>query len=264
MDAAPLRIGFIGDGGISRSVRAALAERAPRDFETVALLTRRPDEATGPVVENLDALLASGTDVILECASHEAVADFGETVLQRGVPLIITSIGALSDATLHRRLEAAAQRGKSRLILTPGAIGGIDALAAARVGGLTRVCYRGSKPALAWKGTPAEQLLSLDKLATPVTFYRGNAGEAARAYPKNSNVAATVALAGIGFERTEVELVADPTIAHNVHELWFEGADGRFEVRIVGVPSPDNPKTSLLTAHSLVRLLTSMRGPVVI
>jgi len=261
---APLRIGFIGDGGISRSVRATLAKLPTLAFEISGVLSRHRNDSTPLIVRDIEALLACGADIVVECASHEAVAAYGETVLRRGVPLIVVSIGSLADAQLYDRLRDAALAGEAKLILAPGAIGGIDALAAARLGGLDRVCYRGRKPPLAWAKTPAETLLDLATLSEPAVFYRGNAREAARGYPKNSNVAATVALAGLGFDRTEVELVADPTIQHNIHELSFVGADGRFELSIAGVPSPDNPRTSMLTAHSIVRLLFTMRAPVVI
>jgi aspartate dehydrogenase len=261
--AAPLRVGFIGDGGISRSVRTSLAAIADPGLEVSGILTRR--EATDVALfDNLNGLLSSRPGIVVECASHQAVSAYGETVLRSGVSLIVLSIGALADTDLHRRLQDAARAGHAKLILLPGAIGGIDALAAARFGGLERVCYRGRKPPLAWQGTSAEQLLDLSAVHEPTVFYRGGAREAARDYPKNSNVAATVALAGVGFERTEVELVADPTVARNVHELSFDGRDGHFEMTLMGVPSAENPKTSMLTAHSVVRILTAMSGPVFI
>jgi aspartate dehydrogenase len=264
MTAGPLRVGFIGDGGISRSVRRCLATLPEPQFEITGVLSRHAAVTQVGVFETLDGLLASRPRVVVECASHEAVSAYGETVLLCGVSLIAVSIGALADAGLHRRLQDAARTGRAKLILAPGALGGIDALAAARFGGLERVCYRGRKPPLAWMGTPAENLLKLAAISGPTVFYRGSAREAARAYPKNSNVAATVALAGLGFDRTEVELLADPTVQHNVHELSFDGVDGHFQMTIMGVPSPENPRTSMLTAHSIVRILCGMSGPVII
>jgi aspartate dehydrogenase len=260
----PLRVALIGDGGISRSVRATIATLTDSSLRVNAVLSRRPvgDDAFG--VTDVEALLAARPDVVAECASHQAVAAYGETILRRGVSLVIVSSGVLADADLHDRLRTAALAGGTRLVVAPGAVAGIDALAAARLGGLDRVCYRGSKPPSAWLGTPAEELLNLAAVTTRTVFYRGNAREAARAYPKNSNVAATVALAGIGFERTEVELIADPTVQRNVHELSFDGVDGHFRTTSIGMPSSDNPRTSMLTAHSVVRILAAMRAPVFI
>lgn len=257
-----LRIGLIGDGGISRAVREALGAGP----QVAGILARCPREGLDEDlrVESVDDLLARKPDVVVECAGHEAVRCYGAQVLRAGLPLMIVSTGALADADLAAVLGAAAEEGSAQLILASGAMAGIEGLSAARLGGLDRVRYVGRKPALAWRGTPAEQLLDLAAITEPQVFFRGHAREAALAYPKNSNVAATVALAGIGFDLTEVELVADPTIATNVHELRFEGADGSFEVRIAGAPSAANPKTSALTAHSIVRLLHGMAAPIVI
>ena len=264
MSAIPLRVGLIGDGGISRSIRSTLARMPEVSIEIRAVLARRTGTGPIPVVTSLAALLAEQLDVVVECASHEAVASYGTAVLRAGVPLLVVSIGSLSDAPLYEALRAAAVHGRSRIVLPAGAIGGIDALAAARLGGLTRVHYRGRKPPLAWRGTPAERLLDLAAVSEPQTFYRGNAREAARLYPRNANVAATIALAGLGFDRTEVELVADPATRHNVHELSFDGADGQFNAQIRGVPSAENAKTSMLTARSVARMLINLRTTVVV
>lgn len=256
-----LRVGFIGDGGIARSVRETLDECGELAAETVAVLSRHD---TAHAVSTVEALIAARPEIVVECAGHQAVSDYVEPILRAGIPILLVSIGSLADDELLMRLRRAADAGGSRIILAAGAMAGIDALAAARLGGLTRVRYTGRKPPLAWAGTPAEQLLDLAALDEPATFYSGSARDAALRYPKNSNVAATIALAGIGFDRTEVELVADPGAPKNVHELMFEGGDGRFEINICGEPSRANPKTSALTAHSIVRLLSGMASSVVI
>jgi len=266
MTARPaLRIGFIGDGGIAHSVRETLGTCADLSYETVAILGRSATRLEGePGVGSVEELIAAVPQIVVECAGHAAVRDYGEPILRAGIPMLIVSIGSLADEALLTRLRRAADKGGTHVILAAGAMAGIDALAAARLGGLTRVRYRGRKPPLAWAGTPAERLLDLSALREPATFYVGSARDAALHYPKNSNVAATIALAGLGFDRTEVELIADPTAAKNIHELMFEGADGRFEISICGAPSRANPKTSALTAHSIARLLSGMASPLVI
>lgn len=260
----PLRIGFIGNGGITRSVRDALSDEAGIDHVVTGILARSSYTYDDPVLVSLDHLIASAPDVVIECAGHGAVSDYAEAILSAGIPLVLVSIGALADGALHDRLVAAARAGGTRIILASGAMAGIEALAAAKVGGLTRVRYIGSKPPLAWMGTPAEHLIDLGALKEAHIFFRGTAREAALAYPKNSNVCATIALAGLGFDATEVELRADPAAPKNVHRLIFEGADGAFDIHIVGEPSRTNPKTSALTAHSIARLLNGMVAPLVI
>ncbi len=111
--------------------------------------------------------------------------------------------------------------------------------------------YVGRKPPAAWKDTPAETLLDLARLDRPATFYEGSAASAARDYPKNTNVTAAVALAGIGFDRTSVRLIADPTATGNVHEVEATGAFGSFHIVLNNKPLPDNPKTSWLAALSV-------------
>lgn len=265
MSGKALRIGMIGYGGIGRSVVDALEHSVDLNATIAAILARSPVcNAPSPVVSGIAELLATRPDIIVECAGHDAVIAYGETVLLAGIPMMIVSIGALADPDLLVRLREAASNGNARLILAAGAMAGIEALAAAKIGGLDRVCYTGRKPPRAWQGTQADAVVDLENINEPTTIYEGNAREAALLYPKNSNVAATVALAGLGFDKTEVRLVADPGVTSNIHELSFEGADGSFQVSINGKPSLVNPKTSALTAHSIARLLGGLAQPIVI
>ena len=95
-------------------------------------------------------------------------------------------------------------------------------------------------------------------------FFRGNAREASLAYPRNANVASTVALATLGFELTHVELLADLGVNHNVHEIEADEASGCISIRVVGQPSPGNPKTSAVTAYGLANQLLNFRVTVAI
>jgi len=140
----------------------------------------------------------------------------------------------------------------------------MDALASARVGGLDEVLYRSRKPTLGWKGTRAEQLLNLEALEVATPHFSGSAREAALSYPKNANVAATVALSGVGLDRTQVELIADPQASGNTHEVEARGAFGELAFQITGLPIPGNPKSSALTAMSAVRFLQNQSGTLIL
>jgi aspartate dehydrogenase len=263
-------VGLIGYGGIARDVASAL-RGAGSSVEISAALCRpgRGDQARAAlpgidIVEALGDLLARKPKVVAELAGQQAITEHGPEVLKRGFDLLVISIGALAEPALLDRLKTAANEGKSRILLPAGAIGGIDAIAAMRVAGLTTVRYRSRKPPAAWRGSPAEKVADLDKLTGRTVLYRGHAGEAALLYPQNANVAATVALAGVGFEKTEVELVADPEAPGNVHEIEAEGVAGRFTISLQGRPSRTNPKTSALTALSVARALLNLDAMIVI
>jgi aspartate dehydrogenase len=265
-------IGLIGCGGMAQDVVAALrAADAAREVRIVGALARPGRSAAArakldgvDIVEALDELIARKPTVVAEVASQAAVADHVGTVLRGGVDCLVISVGALADATLFAKLKSAARDGNSRILLPAGAIGGLDAIAAMRLSGLSSVRYRSRKPPLAWRGSPAEHHVDLGKLAERTVLYKGTAGEAALLYPQNANVAAAVALAGLGFEATAVELVADPDAGGNIHEIEAEGASGRVAIELHGKPSRTNPKTSALAALSVARALLNEQTMIVI
>jgi aspartate dehydrogenase len=264
-------VGLIGCGGMAQDVVAALRASSGNGVSIVGALARagRGGEARArlakiDIVEALDDLIARGPALVAEVAGQAAVAEHCEAVLRGGIDCLIISVGALADPALLARLKAAAHAGDSHILLPAGAIGGLDAIAAMRVAGLTSVRYRSRKPPAAWRGTPAERLVDLGALTRPTVLYKGIAGEAALLYPQNANVAAAVALAGLGFDATEVELVADPGAPGNVHEIEAEGAAGRFAIQLQGKPSRTNPKTSALAAMSVARALLNRHATIVI
>jgi aspartate dehydrogenase len=252
-----LRVALIGCGAIGTSVLELLKGDAA--LAVVAIVV--PEEGVAaaqklvPGVPVASRVPASGIDLVVETAGHAAIEEHVLPALARGTPCIVASVGALSAAGLAERLEAAATAGRTQVQLIAGAIGAIDALAAARIGGLDSVRYTGRKPPQAWKGTPAEQGRDLDALTEETVIFEGSAREAAQLYPKNANVAATVSLAGLGLDRTMVRLIADPAIADNVHTVEAEGAFGSFELTMRNKPLAANPKTSALTVFSAVRAL---------
>ena len=259
------RLGLIGAGGMTATLLGALAEGLPAPLKLLTVLVRDAGRARVPhdprVAERVeirtdrDAFLADRPQVVAECAGHAAVREHGAAVLEAGCDLVLISSGALADDALRDALLAAARRGGARIGLPAGAVGAIDSLGAARLSGLESVTYVSRKPPGAWRGSPAERALDLGALTEPATFYEGTAREAARDYPANANVAATVALAGLGFDRTRVQLVADPGIARNVHEVAVRSAALDFTIRLEGRPSPENPKTSLTAGYSMARAL---------
>lgn len=192
-------------------------------------------------------------DLVLECASQQAVAQFGEAILRRGWHLAVISTGALASEELETALYQAGRAGAGKLTLLSGAVAGIDGLSAAREGGLTQVTYRSRKSPASWRGSYAERLVDLSAVTEAQIFFEGSAREAARLFPANANVAATVALGGIGLDETRVQLMVDPQTTRNTHTLHAAGGFGKFQLELSGFPLAANPKTSTLAALSAVR-----------
>jgi aspartate dehydrogenase len=258
-----MKLAFIGHGAIARQILKHVGEG--RRHQAVIILDVADTHAPGGprVTTRLADLIAAKPDLVIECAGHGAVDAYAIPVLEAGFDLLIVSIGALADAALREKVFAAAKRAKGRVLLPAGAVAGIDGLVAARYGGLNSVRLRSRKPPLSWGGAPGVEGIDLAAIKSPTVIFAGAADEAARLFPKNANVAATVALAGLGFSKTAVELVADPAATRNIHELEVEGAFGKFRITLENVPSPDNPKTSALTAMSIIRLIENREAPVV-
>ena len=250
------RVALIGHGAIGQIVADAI--------EIAAALVRpgrlEPTRRALPgarVVTSLEALAEVAPDIVVECAGQGAVTEYGDAVLSRGMDLMVISTGAFADQSVLDRMCDIARSAGCRLLVPAGAIAGLDGLLALREGGLESVRYISSKPPLSWMGTPAEETVDLDTLIEPACIYEGSAAEAASRFPKNANLAVTIAMAGLGLEDTHVELVADPSLALNVGRIEAVGRSGVLTVEFAGPAAEDNPKTSVVTAHSIIHALRS-------
>ncbi|WP_439628758.1 aspartate dehydrogenase [Shinella sp.] len=256
----PLRLGFIGWGAINRRVAELLHARQGENITVAAICLRDAADAVdappgAAIITDPSGLARVELDFIVEAAGRSAVAEWGEVALQQADALVVASASAFCDDDLFARLIAVADAHGSQLLVPPGALAGVDAIAAASVLALDDVIHRIVKPPVAWRGTEAERLVALDDLRQPVTFFSGSARDAAVRFPQNANVAAITALSGIGLDRTQVELVADPDAKGNRHELVACGAFGKLSVSIENRPLAANPKSSEMAALSLVRLI---------
>lgn len=268
MSGSDLRVVLVGWGAIGRRVAELLRDRAA-PVRIVAVAVRetgvaRADLPDGAALIRDPEGLAMSFDLLVEAAGRASVADWARAALGRGASVAVSSTSALTDAALLAELLTLARARGGQVLIPPGALGGIDSLAAAARLPLHAVRHEVVKPALAWIGTPAAALCDLASLGAPVTFFEGSAREAADAYPQNANVAVISALAGIGLDRTVVALIADPAARFNSHRLIASGDFGRFEMRLENQPLPGNPKSSGMTALSLVRLIENRIAPLVI
>lgn len=263
----PLRVVLIGWGAIGQTVGRMLADHR---IEIVAVAVRdlhaeRVGIPAGTaIISTPDQLAALRPDVVAEAAGRESVEPWCRAALDAGADAVISSVSAFADPELLRSLTALAEASAGQIHIQPGALGGVDALSAARLMGIDEVEHRIVKPPLAWMGTPAETMCDLQALTEPVEFFSATASETANAFPKNANVAMTTALAGIGPDRTVITLIADPSSATNRHEISAHGAFGRLDVSVANNPLPNNPKTSAMAALNLVRAITNRTSSIAI
>lgn len=254
------RVAIFGMGAIGRAIVDGWDDAA--SARLVAICVRphqvadlqhlmRPDVT---VVSDVAAMLATNPDVVVEAAGHDGALAIAAPVLTRA-DLYLLSVGILADAAIRAALLAVARANGHRIVIPAGALAGFDGLAAlARTPG-TRVKYTSIKPPRAWVGTPAATAFDLDAMDTATTIFAGNAEDAARLYPRNANLAAAVALAGIGFADTQVELIADPASLANRGIVEAHGPSSSLTLEAAGLAALDNPKTSAIVADSVLAAL---------
>lgn len=260
-----MRLGLIGYGAIGQALVQKLADR--RAVAQILVLVRPgaphpPLPMPGRFVYTIQDLVI-GSDFVVEAAGASAVAQFIPVALGQGLSCLIASVGALADARIEADLRKATVT-TTQLLIPPGALGGIDMAAALGRDGLTHVSYEGRKPPKAWIGSAADQRLDLTNLIAPHVIFDGTARQAALTFPKNANVAATLALATRGFDDTHVRLIADPTLSGNSHQFTAEGPAARMQFQITAKPSADNPKSSQTVILSLLRAIENRTAAIVI
>ena len=258
------RIGIIGCGAIGRDLCGRLVREGHR---TVLLLragstSRERAPPAVPVVDTVKALIELHPQLVVEAAGQAVLDQIAEPILRAGIPLIAASSGALGDPRLFSRLEAAAKESGTRLIVPAGALGGLDYLAALRGESNAAVRYTSRKPPAAWQAELTVAGHDPARLTSEIVLFEGAPAEAARLYPRNLNAGLTVALAFAPANVT-VRVIADPAVSLNTHEIEADSGLGTAFMRFANRPSPDNPKTSALTAASLAAAVRRLLEPVV-
>jgi aspartate dehydrogenase len=263
-----MRVAIIGGGTIARLFLEHIKRGDLGDAEVVAIVGRnRQSRGKALAAEfgvafatSLADLIAHKPDVVVEAASHDAVRDYCGALLDQGMAVIVLSGGALCDDALRAGLEAAASKSGALLYVPSGGIGGLDALKAACIGGVDEVEIAVTKAPAAWKGIPYVEKMNIDLacLRGPATLYDGPAREGVPHFPANVNIAAVLSLAGIGFDRTRLKVVADPELVYNTHFITIKGRTGNISIKLENVPAPENPKTAWLACYSALAALKQM------
>ncbi len=253
-----LRVGLIGCGAIGSVVARELSEGAVQGADLAAVFDLIIDHPLR--VDDRESLI-SRSDVVVEAAGHGALREHGVAVRESGTDLLVVSIGALADEDLEGALRGAEG---GRLFLCTGAIGGFDILRAAMLlGPLDEVAITSTKPAAALSRPWMDEavLEALEKGSEPATVFDGPARQACALFPESANVTATLSLATVGFDRVRVQMVGDPAATRVRHVVTASGAAGSYELSFENAASPDNPRTSAVTAYSVLRALTDIHRP---
>jgi aspartate dehydrogenase len=254
------RIGLVGYGAIGKDVAERLLKAA--DSPHLTVLTRKPIPATSGIawVGNVSDLIQTAPDIVIEAAGHVAVRECVPPLLEDGIPVVLTSVGALADSALEAIVRNAEKRGRSSLILPGGAIGGTDYFRSVAQLPDVAARYCSRKPIAAWRQEIAARGLDPDGATSEIVLFEGSAREAALLFPQNLNVALTIALAVGGMNALKVRVVADPRVTRNSHEIEIESAAGRASFVFENTPSATNPKTSAVTALSIVQAVKDRLG----
>jgi aspartate dehydrogenase len=264
-----LQVAIGGFGAIGKVVAQHL-DRGVDGLALAAVSARDADRAKAamasfarpaPVVPL--AGLWEHADLIVECAPAAVLRQLAEPALAHGRQIMVLSCGALLD---NLDLVELARRHGGRILVPSGALPGLDAVVAAAEGGISKVHMITRKPPKGLSGAPylEENAIDITGLTEPKRVFAGTAREAARGFPANVNVAAALALAGIGPDRTTVEIWADPTVTHNTHRIEVAATAARFSMQIENVPTEENPRTGRITALSVIAALKKLSAPLAI
>jgi aspartate dehydrogenase len=264
-----LRIAIAGFGAIGKVV----TQRLDQGIEGLALTAvaardvPRAEAAMAGLLRPVPVVplprLWENADVVVECAPAAVLRELAEPALGNGRIVVVLSCGALLD---NFDLVDLARRHGGRIVVPSGALLGLDAVIAAAEGGIASVAMITRKPPQGLVGAPylVAHNVDITGLTEPRCVFSGTAREAARGFPANVNVAAALALAGIGPDRTTVEIWADPTVTRNIHRIEVESEAARLSMQIENVPSAENPRTGRLTALSVIAGLKKLASPLAI
>ena len=252
-----INVGIVGAGAIGTVIAKSIDKNDKFRLAAVFDVFEENLESLGKCLDNkpvltkdLPKFLDMNFDIVVEAASQSAVVELGAKLLEKA-DLLVMSVGAFSDDALKDELRAAAEKSDRKIIIPSGAVCGVDGLKSAKSDDVYEVRLVTTKNPKA--------LDRDDKVRT--VLFKGAARDAAKKFPKNLNICATLSLAGIGMDKTTVELVSDPDVTRNTHEVFVRGAFGSFNCRIENIPSRENPKTSYLAALSAVKTLEQIADP---
>ncbi|EKE69826.1 aspartate dehydrogenase [Oceanibaculum indicum] len=266
VSSAPLRVAVGGFGAIGFALAKALDDGI--DGLALAAVSARDKKKAADKMEGFRApvpvvdleALAELADIVVECAPSTVFRSIGEPALKAGRIFVPLSVGQL---LVHDDLKDIAIAHGGRIVVPTGALIGLDAVRAAAEGNIESVTMVTRKPPRGLMGAPylEQNNISLEGLNEAKLIFDGSARDGAKGFPANVNVAAALSLAGIGPDRTRLQIWADPAVTRNTHRIEVEADSARFAMSIENVPSEENPKTGKITALSAIACLRGLVAP---
>lgn len=262
-----VRIGILGCGFIGTTIAGSLQDMEgvdliplfDVDYDMTASLASKIRMARVFHPRELEDFIES-SDLVVEAASQEAVSEILPDVVSRGKDVMILSVGALVDDDLWNLIKSKAKENGCKVMVPSGAIAGMDGITSASIADIDCITLTVRKPP-AGLSLPHELSHLSDEIKEakgPVTIFDGSAREAVSLFPKNVNVAATISLAGIGFDRTKVKILADPSVTRNQHQVEVRGRFGEMKIKMLNQPSTTNPRTSYMAPLSAIATLRKL------
>lgn len=261
-----LRVALAGFGAIGTEVARRLQDQAVPGVVLVAVAARDTKKARATLDKMSSAVpvmkigeLAAVADLVIECAPAALMEEIARPVLSAGKKLMVLSVGALLSRP--ELIELASEHG-GQIIVPTGALLGLDAVCAAAEGKIHSVQMTTRKPINGLVGAPylVENRINIEDIKEPLRIFSGTARDAAKGFPANLNVAVALSLAGIGPDRTRLEIWADPTVTRNTHRIVVHSDSASFDMTIENIPS-ENPKTGRITALSVIASLRKLNAP---
>jgi aspartate dehydrogenase len=269
-----LKVGIIGLGAVGKTVASYIDNGEAGDVELVSLLCRdkhknlarnmhQSDHFKSIITDDSELFFAQQPDIVVEAAGQGTLKFYGIEVLERGIDLLVSSIGLFTDDDILNQFIAAAEKSSAKVLLSAGALPAIDWMSAASLANVKQVSISQTKPTYSWEGTPAEKLIDLNQIQMTTCFFQGTAREAANIFPKSSNITAMLALATAGLDHTEVKLFADPVNSIMKTHIQFDSTVGNLQVDWEGVPSELNPSTSADVPLAIVKSIRNLASPII-
>lgn len=257
-------VALLGCGALGSILAEGVQRRLGDAYTLAGILCSTPARSRAAGVrfsckgyQSLEELLAERPDYVAEAATGEAVRVCGSAILRGGSDLILLSAGVLTDETLRGDLEAAARAGGTHLWIASGAIGGFDLMRTMALMGPTAICVDSVKAPASLEGAPFLKGRRLGD--APCRIFDGTVEEAIAGFPKNVNVAAALAAAGV--EQVRARIDSQPGLTENIHRIALNNTSVSVSLEIASRPDPENPRSSSLAAWSVLALLRELASP---